>query len=163
MNFIGPANITFEQQESGQLAARMGSERFGNVLCVPLFPLFDAHGYVSVQKKKEKENEEIGIIRNVGELPPDQQRLVLDDISFRYFMPEILHIVRIKSRQGMDRWTVTTDKGDKEFTVQDRKENVHMTERGVVFITDVDGCRYKIRDYRALQEKAKDELERVLL
>jgi hypothetical protein len=163
MNIIGNTRIRFEKDASGRLTAIVNDERYQNVQCVPLFPLFEPGTYVSVQYKKEKEYEEICIIKNISELPPEQKSLVEENISFRYFMPEIIDIDSIKGKHGKDQWVVETDKGEKEFTVQDRKENVHINDRGTVFITDADGCRYKITDYRKLPEKGKTELERVLL
>jgi hypothetical protein len=163
MNIIGNTRIRFEATASGRLAAIMNDERYENIQCVPLFPLFEPGTYISVQHKKEKEYDEVCIIKSLDELPADQRTLVEDNITFRYFMPEITHIKSIKGEHGKDLWVVKTNKGEKEFTVQDRKENVHINDRGTVFVTDADGCRYKISDYRTLPEKAKTELERVLL
>ena len=54
-------------------------------------------------------------------------------------------------------------KGEKTFIVQDVKENVIIRDAGLIVITDVDKCRYQIRDFRNLPTKARMELERTLL
>jgi hypothetical protein len=163
MNFLTPATIALERNAKGRLDAVINGVRYADVWCAPLFPLFGAGTYVSVQYKKDKDPEEIGIIKNLSDLEISQRTLVAEEISFRYFMPEIVSIEAVKSRHGRDHWTVSTSQGDKEFTVADRKENVHATDSGMVFITDADGCRYKISDMKTLSEKARTELERVLL
>ncbi|HEX9973453.1 MAG TPA: DUF1854 domain-containing protein, partial [bacterium] len=60
-------------------------------------------------------------------------------------------------------WQVVTDKGEKTFFVQDVKENVIIRESGLILITDIDKCRFQIRDYRKLPLKARLELEQTLL
>ena len=56
-----------------------------------------------------------------------------------------------------------TDKGEKTFFVQDVKENVIIRESGLIVITDIEKCKYQIRDYRKLPTKARVELEQTLL
>jgi len=136
---------------------------YRNVRCAPLFPLSGREGYVSVLRKKEKEYEELGIIKDLAAFPVEQQEIVRADVGFRYFVPEITDIVKVTRRSGLEEWQVKTDKGDRTLSIRDKKESVLLTDHGIVFITDADKCRYKISDYKSMKEKSRDMVERMLL
>ena len=163
MNMLNTNTITFKKGRSGCLDATYKDDTHRNVRCVPLFPLSGKEGYISVLRKKEKEYEELGIIKEMALFPKEQQELVLEDVSFRYFVPEITEVSKIVKRSGLEEWQVKTDKGDRTISIRDRKESVTLTDIGVVFVTDSDKCRYKITDYRTLKEKSRELVERMLM
>lgn len=164
MKLLNPDELNFEQGANGFLRLTLKGENvFELVECTPLFPLTQLDAYVSVSTRNDAGSEEIGIIKNLKELPSDQQRLVKDEIQFRYFSPEIIDIKKITSKYGVNEWHVVTDKGEKTFFIQDVKENVIIHESGLIAITDIDKCRFQIRDYRTLPAKARLELEQALL
>ncbi|MCU0646116.1 MAG: DUF1854 domain-containing protein [bacterium] len=164
MKILNPDELNFEQGENGFLRLKLTDEKvFELVECTPLFPLTQIDEYISVSTRNDNGSEEIGIIKNLRDLPSDQQRLVKDEIQFRYFSPDIIDIKKITSKYGVNEWQVVTDKGDKTFFVQDVKENVIIRESGLIVITDIDKCRFQIRDYRTLPSKARLELEQTLL
>lgn len=164
MNILTRDNITFVKGPSGCLdATYCDAGTFHNVRCVPLFPLSDREGYVSVLRRREKEYEELGIIKDIGLFPKAQHDLVMDDLRFRYFVPEITEIRKVTKRSGLEEWDVATDKGDRIISIRDRKESVTLTDPGIVFVTDADKCRYKITDYRAMKEKSRVLVERMLM
>jgi len=164
MNLLNTNEITFEQAENSFLRLKMkNGEIFEKVECTPLFPLSKPDNYISVSYPKEKGVEEIGIIKSLKDLPADQRTLVENEIQFRYFSPYITNIRKITSKYGVDQWEVMTDRGEKTFFVQDTKENVMIQENGLIIITDIDKCRFQIRDYRLLPTKARFYLENTLL
>ncbi len=164
MNLLNPNELTFEQAENSFLRLMMkNGEIFEKIECTPLFPLSKPDKYISISYQKEKGVEEIGIIKSLKDLPADQRRLVENEIQFRYFSPHITDIRKITSKYGVDQWEVLTDRGEKTFFVQDTKENVMIQENGLIIITDIDKCRFQIRDYRQLPAKARFHLESTLL
>lgn len=164
MKLLNPDELIFEQGENGFLRLKLNDDKvFELVECTPLFPLTEPDAYISVFIRNNDGGEEIGIIKNIKDLPSDQRRLVHEEIQFRYFSPEIIDIKKITSKYGVNEWQVVTDKGEKTFFVQDVKENVIIRENGLIVITDIDKCRFQIRDYRKLPTKARLELEQTLL
>jgi hypothetical protein len=156
--------MRFERAPSGYLnLIEQDGTVYRNVRCIPLFPVTDPKRYVSVLHRPEKDPEEIGVIRSLDELAAGQRELVEADMRFRYFVPIIKDIRAINTKQGLDHWDVITDRGDREFAVRDRKENLTITERGMVFVTDVDQCRYRIPDIIRLNRKARARLEKMVL
>lgn len=164
IRMLHPADVRFERATTGylNLIEQDGTVR-RNIQCVPLFPVTDPGRYISVLHKPEKDPEEIGVLRSLDELSPEQRELVETDMRFRYFVPIIRDIHTISSKQGLDHWSVVTDRGEREFSVRDRKENLTITERGMVFVTDVDQCRYRIPDITRLSRKARARLEKMVL
>ncbi len=163
MNLFDSSLITFDQPAGQALLLRTGAgESPQSVFCVQLFPQSAPGRYVSVCEKTGSITREIGIISDLNALEPAQRDLVLADIRFRYFVPEITDIAKITSRRGKDTWDVETDRGKKTFIVQDRMENVSLTDTGVVFVVDIEKCRYKISPFTALPKKARTILETIL-
>ena len=136
---------------------------YQSVRCVPLFPISDPDRHVSVQTETGTEHEEVGIVPNVCDLASLQQRLVREDISFRYFVPEIIDIAEITCKRGVETWQVMTDRGDTTFSLTDKNENIVMTDKGVLFLTDLERFRYKISNQQTLPHGARALLDKVLL
>lgn len=164
MRILTHKDISFEKKEGGFVNATVdGKDVFEKVHCVPLFPLSDKENYISILYKKENADEEIGIIQKLKEFPKQQQELVTEEVQFRYFIPEIIDIERIYSRFRMHEWTVNTERGRKVFTLMNMRENFLVTDDGIVLVTDIEGCRYKITNPRNLPPRAKAELDKIML
>jgi hypothetical protein len=164
MTVLDTQNISLEKSHGDAVSIRLADGQvYQDVAFVQLFPHSYPVRYISVLQKKGADYIEIGIIKDVNALPENAQSLVLEDIRRRYFLPLITDILSIKTRSGTDTWIVETDKGQKTFTVRERNENVTMTDQGVVLVTDIDKCRYKITDIGALSPKARVLLEKVLM
>jgi len=164
MNLLNHNELKFEQADNGFLCLKISDDKiFEMVECMPLFPLTQPDNYISVSSRSENGTEEIGIIEDLNKLAKAQQALVKNEIEFRYFSPEIIDIKKITSKYGVDQWEVVTNKGEKTFMVQDVKENVLIRESGLIVITDIDDCKYQIRNYHQLPTRARLELEQTLL
>ncbi len=164
MKLLNPDELLFEQAQNGFLQLKLSDGTiYEMVECYPLFPLSDPDAYISIATRKDSDIEAIGIVRSLKELSADQRSLLEKEIQFRYFSPEIIDIKKITSKYGVVQWEVITDKGAKTFMVQDVKENVAIRDNGLIVITDIEKCRFQIRDYRKLPLKARIELEQTLL
>ncbi len=105
---------------------------------------------------------EIGILRDINDLPAAQRELILDELKQRHFLPEVLDIIAIRMSNGMDEWNVLTDRGEKRLFVGNRKESIAVTDENMLIITDVDKCRYRVADYTALSPQAVSLVGRAL-
>jgi len=163
MNILDPDRIKFEKSETGMLNLIEDNRVIKGVHCISMFPLSDEANFISIVHRKGSELEEIGIIKHLKELSADQQDLVREDMRFRYFIPEITDIKKIKEAHGLWEWDVTTDRGEKIFYLKDRRENITVKDDRRILITDIGKCRYKISHYDRLPPKARNELDKVLL
>jgi hypothetical protein len=163
VELLDVSKIRFEEMESGFLRLVLADGTVHErVDCVPLFPLSDPDNYLSVIRAGEEKGE-VGIIRSLDSLDPAQRSVVRRELSIKYFTPRILDIHSISGRGGTFRLQVVTDKGDRTLKLRNLKENLEIRENGLVLITDIDKCRYQIRDYRRLPPRARYELERRLI
>jgi len=164
MKILNPDELGFETAENGFLKLKFNDGTiYERVECYPLFPLSKPDAYIAISERTDSKAKEIGIVRSLDKLSEKQRSLVEREIQFRHFSPEITDIYKITSKYGVEHWEVMTDKGDKSFIVQDTKENIIIREGGLIVITDIEKCRYQIRNYQKLPLKARMELERTLL
>jgi len=134
-----------------------------DIHCLRLFPLSEPDTFISVVHHENGQLREIGVIRKLKELTSEQQRLVREDIKLRYFVPEIEDINKITARHGLYEWDVVTGRGNKKFSLRSIRENITVNDEGMIIITDLERCRYKITDSDKLPVKARAELDKVLL
>ncbi|MHC4884294.1 MAG: DUF1854 domain-containing protein [Planctomycetota bacterium] len=173
MNLLDPKTTEFQLLENDRLTVRLGDEAIEDVHCVMLFPFSAQEEFISVVGKRANvdddgeeakgEEEELGIIEDLSVLNAEQQEIVRQAIDNRYFMPEIATIESIHSEHGLDEWTVLTDRGPRVFYVTEVKDNLTVDARGMVLVTDIEGCRYKIPDPNALPPSDQAQLAKVML
>ena len=163
MSILEPQSITFEKLDTGLLSiTQADGTTVSPVHCVRLFPLSDRNHYVSVLRSEKCDEPEVGILRDINELPDEQRVLIQDDLAQRHFLPEIQDVTTILISNGMDEWHVITDRGDKIFFVSNRKDSIIVTEENMLIVTDVEKCRYRIPDYTALPPQAFNLVGRAL-
>ena len=179
MLIVDGSEVKFSESADGRLCMDDGQGNLHQgVHCVSLFPLSDPQGYVSVFRRddtKDKSEDddgqsvgrdgsvEVAIVRGVGTMVAEQRALVLSDIRQHYFLPEITDILRINNFHSVEEWQVETDRGARRFYLGGRKkDSIGVDEAGMVLITDLDKCRYRVRDISQLSTKARILLERTL-
>ncbi len=119
------------------------------------FPEQTPEEYVSVLNG---DDEEIAMIRDIGDLPGQTADILRRELSRKYFTFRIEKILSVNQRFGYSYWTVVTDGGKREFTVRDtfrnfRKAGDHAT------VTDADGNRYEIPSFSSLDRASMKKIE----
>lgn len=142
---------------------RQDKRVFKNIHFVLLFPFTDLENYISAVIKKENEYTEAGIIQHLKDLPLPAQKIIREDLKFRYFIPEIKDIRKITSKHGIREFDVMTDRGKKIFYLRNVRENLKLNDDNSIVMNDIEKCRYKISNYLKLSAKAREELDRILL
>jgi hypothetical protein len=164
MNMFDAEDVFIERSADGTVSVKTAAgQAYKNVVFTQLFPHSDPNRYITMRYGQAQDFAEIGILKEMSGLPEPMVRIIEEEIRFRYFVPQITDIVSITSRRGVDSWVVETDRGKKTFTVLERSENVVTTDKGIVFITDEDRCRYKIADINRLSPRSREVLEKVLM
>jgi hypothetical protein len=156
---LDPSKITIKKLSAGRLQMELDGDIHDTIAFTQLFPHSRPLSFIAVRKKQGDVYDEVGILKDISSLPLDQQQLIQDDIRYRYFVPNIVKIESFARKRGTDTWVVETDRGRKTFTVKDRTENVILSQRGIVFITDTDKCRYTIAKMQDLDKRSRDLLE----
>lgn len=123
----------------GQLVLRRpGEDDVVDVRPRQAFPWTAGGTMVSVRSNAGKE---LLLIERLADLPADTRQRVERWMAAHSFLPVIRSIERVNTDFGVQRWSVTTDRGPAEFRVQE-KEDVRFLEDGRFSIKDTDGNVY---------------------
>ena len=156
--YLSPSDVRFWRNDLDQLCARVAED--GDHVDVLVFrtrPITDPNRYVSLRVgARPSEQREIGIIRNLDALAPDQRRLVREELTKRYFIHLITRIRAIREELGFLYWTCDTDKGERQFALPRwDQRSVFRAAKGVWVITDTDGTRYEIPALKQLDAASR--------
>jgi len=138
-----------------RLIMRDGSV-FENLEPRRLFPFSNTSMYITLLDKNEKE---VGFIRNLDELDEQSVKVLEECFAEYYMIPQITAILAISEKFGSLKWTVETDRGVITFRIMNRQSDVkrmHGTNR--ILFRDSNDNRYEIRDYTALDAASQRKL-----
>ena len=121
------------------------------------FPFEMPEDYISVLDKDQKE---IGMIRSLSVLSEDAQKVLRLELHRKYYAPVIAKIFSVKERYGFSYWRVELADGTEfSFTVQDTYRSIIKVDAVHIFIVDVDGNRFEVRDVEALDRASYKKIE----
>jgi hypothetical protein len=164
VRYLHPDMCRIHLGSHGALHVTVVGERiYGGVYAANAFPVAHTDRFISlVHAVKDGEDIEIGLIRDLGEFPADQVKLVREALARRYFIHIILRIPKIGWKYGMVQMQVETDKGHIDFFMQWKTDRaVDYGRKGKVLI-DVNENRYLIPDLDALTPKEKEDFTRII-
>ena len=158
IRYLGVRHIRFWRNDLGQLSATLddGTE-LEEVLVYRTCPITDPSRYISIRAgATQSEQREIGLLRNLNAFPPDQRRLLTEELTKRYFIHIITRIRSLRDEMGYLYWQCETDKGPRQFTTARWDQRaVYRGARGCRVITDLDGSRYEIPDLGQLDPASR--------
>ena len=151
--FLDPKTTVFEMSPDGTLRVIVPEQRCGlRVEAMCAFPLSHPREYIVLRDGSEKE---IGVVRNLEELPEASAVLVREQLHRRYFLPRITQIYSITERFGSSVWELETDRGRCSVTTKQMNEAVAEIESGRYIITDVEGNRYEVQSLNDLDRDSR--------
>ncbi len=107
------------------------------------------------------DGKELAWIERLTDLHGTVRTLVEDELENREFMPEIRQLHRVSSFATPSRWSVTTDRGETEFTLKG-EEDIRRLTASMLLIADSHGVQFLVRDLRALDKSSRRLLDRFL-
>ena len=125
-------------------------------------PLSDPDRYISVRENDPGKGKEHGLLVHWQRLDPESRALVQAELDRRYLHPILLEIVSVKDYGGVAVCEIETDRGPREVTLRDIRDNVIYLKGGRVLITDAEGNRYDIPDSGKLDPRSAQLLARIL-
>ena len=154
----------FYATEGGFVALKYKDEDYKHIILRRIMPLAMPLDYISVA---DTDNNEIGILKAISDLPKDQQEIVTRELDNRYYAPEVLEVVSVQDKLGYVYMGMRLrNKQGKEYTkncaVKDVSRNIRMVTNTSVIIFDVDGNRYVISDTGNLNRQSMRKLDAYL-
>jgi hypothetical protein len=162
LRYLDPEQVKVYRAESGWLCATIADEL---TVLAPRFmrarPLADPDLYISI-RGADTNGKEFGLLRNWRRLDQESRRLVQQELDQRYLHTRIQRILALKDYGGLQSCELETDRGPREVTFRDVRDNVVYSGASRVLITDAEGNRYDIPDVTALDRRSRVLLSRIL-
>ena len=159
-DFLAPRSIRLFRDDSGRLRMTIQDDRsYPDVKVVRAFPLSEPYRYIAFLNEKDQV---IGLVEDIDDLDQTSQQLALQSLQRHYFTPIIYRINKLKEEFGAVYCNVETDQGTREFVAKGMRDNLQELGDGRILLTDVDGGRYCVQDWRKLDLKSRRLLERLI-
>ncbi len=162
LRYLDPEQVKVRRGEDGRVYCTIADEV---TLLDPRFvrvrPLDDPDKYLSVRETDPGRGREHGLLRNWRALDAESRALVQADLERRYEMPVLQRITDLKDFGGVSVCTFETDRGTREVTLRDARDNVvYLGPR--ILLTDAEGNRYDIPNVSALDPRSAQFLARLI-
>ena len=122
-------------------------------------PLTEPSRYISFLDARQ---EEICMVNDLAELDENSRRVVEEDLAAHYLTAIIERIDSVRNEFGTSYWDVQTDRGARDFVVQNAAENARWLGSGRLLLLDVDGNRFEIPNLNRLDKHSIGLVRRVL-
>ncbi len=159
LEYLDVSKARLRTTAGGLVSLNLGDQFYPKVDLHLAFPFTEPERFISV---REPEGEEIGLIRDLSELDAASQKAVRDELSWRYYTPQIKRILSYKEEFGHTYWEVETDRGLRKFVTRGRDQTVRSISARRTLIIDVSGNRYEIADLAELDARSRDYLATLL-
>ena len=142
--YLDPQTTTFETAPDGTMRVAIMDDRCAlRVEAFRAFPL--SHPEMHIVLRDGLKNE-IGIVRDLKELPEQPRELLRMQLQRRYFLPKIKAITKIFERFGTMQWEIETDRGARSVTTKPIQDAIFEIEPGRFLLTDNESNRYEIEN-----------------
>lgn len=136
-----------------------GDRSYLKVKVVRAAPLSHPTRYICLLDAKD---EEICMIDDLNPLNREMRALIEEELDRRYLTATIQRVNAVRNEYGTSYWDVQTDRGPREFVVQNVAENAQWLGDHRLLITDVDGNRFEIPHLNELDKKSLAAVEQVV-
>ena len=164
---LGLLDITqaqFYSTSGGFVGLKYKGEDYKHIILRRIMPLQMPMEYISIA---DPENKEIAILKQISDLPKDQQSIITTELDSRYYAPEVLDVISVQDKLGYVYMEMRLkNKQGKEYNkncaVKDVSRNIRMITPTQVIIFDVDGNRYVISHVENLNKASMRKLDAYL-
>jgi hypothetical protein len=154
-----PSELTFFFEPKDRLRLTLGDRSYPTVVPKWASPLRNPGKYLSFLDGK---GNEIVMVVEPSELPDQSREAALEEVARRYLTAQILEVLDAKGEWGATYWTVRTERGVREFVTQSLSENAQWLGADHILLIDVDGNRFELKDFSALDARSQQIVNAVL-
>jgi hypothetical protein len=108
-----------------------------------------------------QEGRELIWIDRLADLPGPVQETLIEALTQREFMPEILRLNSVSSYATPSTWVVETDRGTTELILKG-EEDIRRLNANTLIIADAHGVQYLIRHLPSLDRMTRKQLDRFM-
>jgi hypothetical protein len=168
LRYLDPEEVRVWRGDDGRVYCTIADEL---TVLTPMFlrshPLSDLDRYLSIRGVEPKKRsvamgKEFGLLRDWHRIDPDSHAIVEGELDRRYLHAKVLAILSVREYSGVQVCEFDTDRGLREVTLRDVRDNVIYLGRSRVLISDAEGNRYDIEDVNTLDADSRVRLARIL-
>jgi hypothetical protein len=162
LHYLDPGQVRVFRTQDGRVRATIEGERS---IVAPRFlralPLTDPDLYISI-REQEPGGKEVGLLRNWKRLDRQSREIVQAELDRRYLHAVIKRIISAQTLFGVAVCDFETDRGVRQVTFRDARDNVVYLGESRILLTDAEGNRYDIPDIAALDQRSRALLAAIL-
>jgi hypothetical protein len=162
LRYLDPAQVRVFRSPDGRVRVTIGEERS---IVAPRFlrthPLLDPDRYISI-REGDPGGKEAGLLRPWQRLDRESRELLQAELDRRYLHPVITRIVSAEHFWGLTLCVFETDRGVRQTTLREVRDNVVYLGESRVLLTDAESNRYDIPDVSALDPASRALLAQIL-
>jgi hypothetical protein len=133
-------------------------EQHHRVTVVRPFPISAPSESVSILSQ---DGRELLWIDRLADWPGPVQETLIEALTQREFMPEILRLVSVNHYATPSVWQIETDRGSTELVLKG-EEDIRRLNANTLIIADAHGVQYLIRHLPALDRQTRKMLDRFM-
>lgn len=158
LRYLTAENAKFSRTEGGFVSLSVDGEEYPRVQVARMFPFSKPDRYISVRTAEET-SKEIGVIKDMSDIPTEVREMLLEQLALRYFTPIIKKVYQVKDQYGYAYFDVETDRGRCRFVIHmGGNAVVHLSDTRII-ISDIDENRFEIPDVSKLTVKEQKKLD----
>ncbi len=136
-----------------------GDRSYTRVKVVRAAPLSYPRRYISLLDARD---EEICMIEDLAQVGPELRAVLCEELDRRYLTAAIERVIAVRNEFGTSYWEVETNRGRREFVIQNVAENARWLGDQRLLLIDVDGNRFEVPDTGRLDRRSLAFVEQVL-
>ncbi|SEO73486.1 DUF1854 domain-containing protein [Paenibacillus sp. OV219] len=159
IRLFSPDDVYFSRGQGGVFQGIVDGKTYDELEVYRAFPFLYATEYISIRNIK---GEELGIVADVKELHEESGVELTKELQLRYFMPRVTRVESVKNKSDLWIWELQTHLGTTRIVMRNLHEFMQYPGEGRVVLTDINGKRCEIADWRQLDAHSRKQLEEVL-
>ena len=128
-----------------------GEQSYDGIRIVCAAPLSNPDHYICFL---DSEGREICMIRDPAVLEEQTRQIIFEELKRRYMTAIIERVESVRTESGTSYFKVITDRGPREFVLQNSEENVRWFSEQRALLVDVDGNRFEVSNVPALDRRS---------
>ncbi len=162
IRFLDPKAVRLFRTAPDDARVRLtldGDRSWREVRIARALPFSDPDHYFGLRDGSDKD---IGLLMDLRDLDAESRAIADAELARRYFTPKVLGVTSVKEEFGVVNWEVETDRGLRQFTVRNLRDNTYLLGPNRLMMTDGDGNRYEFPDVTSYGPKAWQVLAKVM-
>src|SRR5262249_49642237 len=128
-----------------------GEQYYDRIRIVCAAPLSNPDHYICFL---DSEGREICMVRDPAVLEEQTRQITFEELKRRYMTAIIERVESVRTESGTSYFKVITNRGSREFVLQNNEENVRWFSDQRVLLVDVDGNRFEVPNVPALDRRS---------